>query len=571
LSDNSDHYGVNKVNDGLDFAFLGIALLLLIGFGLYFIFRKPNTIGQTNSSFAAFSDPSVDDPNFERVKDSVISDAAANAPANDGLYPWNATDNALPTFDTADATCADAATCVMRAQVLARNAKIVKGDLAGAQEGGENTRLQFFPDCTNSASDYVFFYGTESQVQGALSNLKFDITDLTNATPDALVVTDQQAKDDLNNNGLLATENPSTALTAADGANCGTGLTPYAFTPATTTLKGALYYIDHTPDANGNVDTTELDTIHSGVSVGAYRNGSLLANGNLFTGGIYTIPNVPVNPDSDYPVTIKIEDASNVFDDDQLDAVVPSTAGAEVSTGRTQLVTKDGNVCADTDNACISNQSAATGDVTVTVTNSQTGAPVSGVSVDLKEGSSITGSTAQTATTNDDGVATFSGVEYGQFTPYISDSAYEPADGNVALQTPTAATAIALTPVDSEFDMSLSMNTGDENADMDFKLYAQNPAGEECEASPLNKYCAYAQHYVDATPEAPGSEIINIKDLAVAKYRTTVEPAPTYSATCAQADASNVNYHDFSFWNWGIFKQTRPLTLIPFRFFRRFG
>jgi len=65
----------------------------------------------------------------------------------------------------------------------------------------------------------------------------------------------------------------------------------------------------------------------------------------------------------------------------------------------------------------------------------------------------------------------------------------------------------------------------DSAADLDYKLYAQNPAGLECEASPLNKYCAYAQHIRDTTPNAPGSEIINIKDLAVAKYRTTIEPS----------------------------------------------
>lgn len=80
LSDNSDHYGVNKVNDGLDFAFLGIALLLIMCFGLYFIFRDQNVIGNTNKSFSAFSDPNVEDPNFKRVKDSVIADAVKKAP-----------------------------------------------------------------------------------------------------------------------------------------------------------------------------------------------------------------------------------------------------------------------------------------------------------------------------------------------------------------------------------------------------------------------------------------------------------------------------------------------------------
>jgi MFS family permease len=191
LSDNSDHYGVNKVNDGLDFAFLAIALLILIAFGLYFIFRKPNVIGNSNKSFAAFSDPSITDPNFERVKDSVIAAALKQAPAQDNLFKWDATTNALPKFSTvAPATCVDAATCVIRYAVLAKNAKIITGDLGGALNGGENTRLQFFPDCTNSANGYAYFFGTEAQVQTAVKNLKFDLKDLAANDPKVSIYTD---------------------------------------------------------------------------------------------------------------------------------------------------------------------------------------------------------------------------------------------------------------------------------------------------------------------------------------------------------------------------------------------
>ncbi len=191
LSDNSDNYGVNKVNDGLDFAFLGLALLCCIGFGLYFIFRKPNVAGSTNASYKAFTDPNFTDPNFERVHDSVIADAAANAPQHDGYYKWSTAANPTPAFDNASTTCSDPNTCVIRAAVLAKNAQIIKGDLGGAQEGGANTRLQFFPDCTANTSDYLYVFGTETQVATALSNLKFAITDLSNPNPDVTFNTDQ--------------------------------------------------------------------------------------------------------------------------------------------------------------------------------------------------------------------------------------------------------------------------------------------------------------------------------------------------------------------------------------------
>jgi len=81
--------------------------------------------------------------------------------------------------------------------------------------------------------------------------------------------------------------------------------------------------------------------------------------------------------------------------------------------------------------------------------------------------------------------------------------------------------------------MSLSMDVGESEKDYDFKLYAKNEKGKECEVSPENKYCAYAQHYRDSALGSSNSEIINIRELAVAKYKTTVEPVPeTYKATC---------------------------------------
>jgi len=203
LSDNSDHYGVNKLNDGLDFAFLGLALLLIIGFGLYFLFRTRNKIGDNNNSFAAFNDSSIDDPNFERVKDSVVADALGKAPNNDGFYPYDEAINPIPNFNTADTTCSNPDTCIMRYQALARNAVIVPGDLNGAQLGGEDTRLQFFPDCTNSNNGYFTIYGTEEQVQGAVRNLKFDIINLNDPNPNVLTNYDQQDRNNLNNSGLV--------------------------------------------------------------------------------------------------------------------------------------------------------------------------------------------------------------------------------------------------------------------------------------------------------------------------------------------------------------------------------
>jgi hypothetical protein len=445
---------------------------------------------------------------------------------------------------------------------LARNAKIIKGDLGGAQEGGENTRRAFFPDCTNSANDYVFFYGTEAQVQTAIKNLSFDITNLQTPTPDVLYNTDQVKKDDLNNNGLLASETPLSALDNNADPDCPNGKDAYVFTPATTTLKGQLFYIK-----NG-AEESKFDEYNQ-VSVGAYDNDTLVKAGTLTAGGVYTIDDIPVNKDSSYPLVIKVEDQANIFDDEQFDTVIPATAGAETSTGKTQLVTASGVVCDATDSQCISQQTPAKGQVNVTVTNAETGAPVSGLDVQLRQGLSLTGSTVQTVATNDDGVAEFKDVEYGNYSAFVGDSSYQPANAKIALQSATVQGGMSVTPAESENDITLSMSLDSDEADMDFKMYAQNPSGYECEVSPLNKYCAYAQHMNDSTPTNKGSEIINIRDLAVAKYRTTVEPAPDYQDSCTQATQANINYH--AGWSWLNFLKGNKLTDLPFKFGRKFG
>jgi len=107
------------------------------------------------------------------------------------------------------------------------------------------------------------------------------------------------------------------------------------------------------------------------------------------------------------------------------------------------------------------------------------------------------------------------------------------------------------------------MDTGVPNLDMDFKLYVNN-LDKECVVSPINKYCAFARHFKDATVDSPGAEIINIKDLAVAQYKTTVEPAPSYNGKCKQAEDANVSYHSAHTAGWDAVHRKKNITKIPF-------
>jgi hypothetical protein len=174
-----------------------------------------------------------------------------------------------------------------------------------------------------------------------------------------------------------------------------------------------------------------------------------------------------------------------------------------------------------------------------------------------------------TATSGNDGEVTFTNVPYGHYITKIEHNEFhEAADSLITLQQPTETSYLALNPLDSDFDMSLSMRTETNEGDFDYKLYAQNPAQHECECSPENKYCAYAQHFRDSRPGAPSSEIINIRDLAVAKYRTTIEPSPVYAQSCSQsADAASVNYHaGRTGYNWNSVSTAKSLSQVNFNF-----
>ena len=82
------------------------------------------------------------------------------------------------------------------------------------------------------------------------------------------------------------------------------------------------------------------------MTVAAYKNqNELVGTGSLFTGGIYTIAGIPINPDADQVLDIKVEDSQNVFIEDTFDVVVPKGAESETSTGQHRLLTKDGNIC----------------------------------------------------------------------------------------------------------------------------------------------------------------------------------------------------------------------------------
>lgn len=392
LSDGESNYGLSKLAGPIDYGLLGLSLLALVVMLIYFWARKGDrSSGHNNASFRAYKDSDVNDPNFDRVNSKLLGSSSNEPTVASGNYIWDST-NPVPTFDSSSTTCSDESACVSRLAVLARNAKIVTGGTYSATSGGDNTRLQFFPGCTNSTNDYIIYFGKTENIASLMKSLQFTPKAGANQDPMAFYYIDQVSQSALSKTGLLSSETPSTTLTSSDMATCGTGFNiatntstcqgkckyQYVQNINTTTLKGQLFYMN---------DNTKKTDIHSNVSVSAYKDGSiLLGTGNLYSGGIYTIENIPVNPSSDTIYQVKVEDKSNVFLDDTFDVVVPQGAESETSAGHKRLLTKNGTICLSTNTDCINNQSLLKGTINVKVVNAETGNNVAGSTVTLRDG-----------------------------------------------------------------------------------------------------------------------------------------------------------------------------------------
>ena len=261
-------------------------------------------------------------------------------------------------------------------------------------------------------------------------------------------------------------------------------------------------------------------------------NGVQVGNvGTINNNGDYTISGVPVFNDSTYPIIINFQDSSDVFLTDNFDMVVPQKSGTTVNAGDFRLLTKDGKILSATDTTGLANQQFSQGTIDVQVVNSDDSQPLSGVPVKLVRGSSYTGSILETKTTDSNGKVSFS-KPYGYYTAIVESPKIDLTIQRIYLQEKTNTKKLIVNPVDEKMDMKLGASISDpNNADLDFMMRVESDTGGNCVVSPINKYCAYAEHAGDVTT-GTGSEYINIKRLAVAKYMSYVGRSVVTTGTC---------------------------------------
>jgi hypothetical protein len=571
----------NRTKGIIDFLGLGAVLGMIIAWGIYFIVRNANSLDYApNPNFAAYNDPLNNRiAGFDLVPDAIKVNLnnTNSLLQNDGCISFNNSGSAYPTFNTA-AACNDRTNCATRVALLFRDATVSFPNNGGAAQGSTTNREQFFPGCTSNLNDYVFYYGTEQQIRTLLENLRICPRATGAAGTSFFMYADQVPRANLQPNGVLNTE-PAVPniITNVDAATCGNGFTTantclgscsLARTinqfSDTAPLKGRLYYIQ-----NG----ARNFNIHSQVAVSAFnRNDPIGGVSTLYAGGIFTILNIPRYSSNNYVTTLNINDAVGVFLQKKVDILVP-LAGAgtpEISAGFIRLDTKDGNICAPTDTACLANQRLQFGTIQGSVRDgtgefASASSPVlNGASVQLIRWHQIAGQSLGNQTTSNSGAFTFSNIPYDSYSVIVNRTGFRPVLTFIDLQQGTLNIApIILRPLIDNWDMRVTAQINEPSVDFDLNMLVRSDRGTECTVSPTNKYCAYSAHVNDVALGA-GEENVLVKKLAVATYMPYLAPSPAYAANCPAGNAASANallFHAQG-WDWVTFKQTRPLSAL---------
>ena len=349
-------------------------------------------------------------------------------------------------------SCTDPNACFDRVALLVNDASFRVDNNGGATAGTTLNRLNFFPGCSGQNNDYIFYYGTNAQVNTLLQNLKIcPVNNTLNATT-AFFYHDQVPRNNTSPNGVATTDNQGTStLTPNNLVTCGfqvpsrkrdgSQLRRYlpgssSTTPLLTSCPQSRARCSTSATASrSSLPTTDLTSELSSVTPqSALRSSSLKTASSSYQ----------AFPDSlalSYVLTIVITDPSNVFLEKRVDVLIPPfVAGDAPSAGFIRLVTRNGNVCGFNDTLCINNQVRLNGTVNVVVrdlgaqTLAGTTPPLQGVNVSLANQFSPNATTFRSQTTDNDGRTNFTFIPYGALTVTAVKTGYRPSYSFVDLQ-----------------------------------------------------------------------------------------------------------------------------------------
>lgn len=226
------------------------------------------------------------------------------------------------------------------------------------------------------------------------------------------------------------------------------------------------------------------------------------------------------------------------YEYNEIQVYVPHSteAGASISAGDTLMLTKSGAYCADNVTSCYSEMKSSFGQVTVTVINGLTNAPVPNARVNfvMYWYPTVTGTTPA-FTTNTLGQVLFSNHQYGAYSAVVNGStAYQGNTVRVAVQSAATDVKLVLLPNNTGSDYILSMNVPMASDDLDLNLDVKSINGTTCRVNAENKYCAYARYVRDDLGTSGGSEVIEISKFSVSLYMAWVGKATPGVTGCSQ-------------------------------------
>jgi hypothetical protein len=565
LSDTSEFLETyNRVIGILEIIGLLVALLLILLVFILFVTHTDPSPYRENPNTAALKQirqgKDVELDGFTKVPSSVVEEANS---AGNVCIPYSTT---LNTSVKKNAACAGSR-CGYRVFILGENLEFTGANLNSPSVMEADSRSLSYPTAKNSKDFYLGLFGTHTEIQEALSAIKFCPT-IFNEKSHVYFNVQEVDLDKLNNKGLKSGESVSPVTLSPTGSrgipaypkdvaacdsNC-QNFNSIITSSGNAQVVGTLYVkndknvyevINNTSSSKLTASFVHGDNVYNKAEVGDISNGVI----NFL---------VPNSSTRSYSGVLKFVDTAGHYLPFSKDIIIPLSATGTVNIGNLELITKDGNGCQGSADVatCFSSKSTGRGKIIIEVFDGDTNKPLEGATVDLKASHVHSSRTLSTKTTDAKGKVEFTDMMMDYYLAIGNHPQYSSYSSSVSLSTPESTHVLYLKPKNTAA-MQIGMEMDNKVADNDLFLKIKSDTGKECTVSPFNKFCGYSEYLNDVRQGRMGMENIKIHNLAVASYLNYVQSSSAANPTCTKYNTvNNVHYAGLP----SIFENTRVLS-----------
>lgn len=432
--------------------------------------------------------------------------------------------------------------------------------------GTPNMRSLAFPNARNQLDGFIFIFGTATQINRILSNMRFctlrhneplsifykiESVNLNLLTSDGRFVAENpaapQIREDRDRGFPTGYSFVQNSVCAADACLLENRLSPSG---TTAQITGSLF-----AKSTSGTYVIPPNSLLDRLTVEAFHGQTLYTSipaGTLPLTGVFIL-DVPTSTTA-YPLKVVIKDINNSFLPSSIEIIVPTTPGSQLSMGRIPLILPSGQGCVGSQDfiSCVSsNLVLQRGVIIVKVIDSDTNESVSGVDFVLQKGHHLGASNQYDRKISDEhGIATFYGIEYGIYTIVSYRIGFRETAKHFVLESNQTFATVFLAPIRrTAMDLTLLItNTAD--SDTDLKLKFRTDTGLECEVTSENKYCGYALYLYDVAQGQSGIETVRVHNLTVAHYLVYSQTYFTQYQVCSSALNANSHFSQSSPLDW---------------------